>query len=48
MHTLFEGKPAMQTLVKVGIVAFITLSLINLYYSIKVNKALCNEKKESA
>jgi hypothetical protein len=43
MHTLFEGKPVLLTIVKVGIVAFIGLSLVNLYYSIKVNRALLDK-----
>jgi hypothetical protein len=45
MHTLFEDKPVMLTIVKVGIVAFIALSIANLYYSIKVNKALADKTK---
>lgn len=46
MHTLFEDKPVMLTLVKVGIIAFIGLSLVNLYYSIKVNRQLLNKTSE--
>jgi hypothetical protein len=45
MYTLFEGNPKMLILVKVGLVAFITLSIINLYFSIKVNKALADKNK---
>jgi hypothetical protein len=45
MHTLFEGKPWQLTAVKIGIVAFIGLSLVNLYYSIKVNKAMLDKTK---
>jgi hypothetical protein len=40
MQTLFEDRPVMLTLVKIGIVAFIGLSLVNLYLSIKVNQKL--------
>lgn len=43
MHTLFNDKPIMSTLVKVGILAFIGLSLVNLYYSIKVNRVLLSK-----
>lgn len=43
MHTLFADKPALATLVKAGILLFIGLSLVNLYYSIRINKAL-NER----
>jgi hypothetical protein len=43
MHTLFADKPALANAVKVGILLFIGLSLVNLYYSIKINKAL-NER----
>lgn len=46
MQTLFNDKPVMLTLVKIGIVAFIGLSLVNLYYSIKVNRALLEKAKE--
>jgi hypothetical protein len=46
MQTLFEDKPVMLTIVKVGIIAFIGLSLVNLYYSIKVNRALLNKTQE--
>jgi hypothetical protein len=46
MHTLFEGKPGMLTLVKIGIVAFIGLSIINLVYSIKVNRALLDKENK--
>ena len=45
MLTLFERKPIMLTLVKIGIAAYIVLSLVNLYYSIKVNKALTDKSK---
>ena len=43
MHTLFADKPALATAVKVGILLFIGLSMVNLYYSIKINKSL-NER----
>jgi hypothetical protein len=46
MHTLFEGKPAMLNIVKIGIVAFIGLSLVNLYYSIKLNRAMLRKNGE--
>jgi hypothetical protein len=46
MHTLFEGKPGMLTVVKIGLVTFIGLSIINLYFSIQVNKALLSKNKE--
>jgi hypothetical protein len=45
MHTLFEDKPAMLTFIKFGIVAFVVLSVVNLYYSIQVNKTLLNKSK---
>lgn len=48
MQTLFEGKPAVLTIVKIGIVAFIALSLVNLYYSIKVNRALLKKNDQPA
>jgi hypothetical protein len=44
MHTLYEGKPLQLTLIKLGIALFIGLSLVNLYYSIKVNKAALDKK----
>lgn len=47
MQTLFNDHPKLSTLVKVGILAFIGLSLINLYYSIKVNRALLDKSKET-
>lgn len=40
MHKLFEGHPKLMTAVKVGIVVFISLSLVNLYYSIQINRKL--------
>lgn len=46
MHTFFEDKPLMQTVVKISIVAFIGLSILNLYYSIKVNRALLQKTEE--
>jgi hypothetical protein len=45
MHTLFEGKPGMLTFIKIGIVAFITLSVINLCLTIKINKAIIDKEK---
>jgi hypothetical protein len=45
MHTLFEGKPWQLTLVKLGVIAFIGLSLVNLYLSIKINREIL--KKDS-
>jgi hypothetical protein len=47
MHTLFEGKPWQLTLVKVGIVAFLALSIVNLYYNIKINKAIADKQSQS-
>lgn len=46
MQTLFEGKPVMLTVVKIGIVVFLSLSIVNLYYSIKnlMNKAKENRR----
>jgi len=48
MHTLFEGKPAILTIVKIGIVAFIGLSIVNLYFSIKLNRAMLKKNDEAA
>lgn len=40
MTTLFEDKPGVANMVKIGILLFISLSLVSLYYQIKVNRAL--------
>jgi len=40
MNTLFADKPKLTMFVKVAFVAFIALSIVNLYYSIKVNREL--------
>jgi hypothetical protein len=47
MHSLFNDKPGLAGFVKVGIILFIGLSLVNLYYSIKVNRKM-NEKLNGA
>lgn len=48
MHSLFEGKPAELAAIKVMIIAFFALSLVNLYYSIKVNRALLKKNDQPA
>lgn len=48
MHSLFEGKPAELTAFKVVIVTFLALSLVNLYYNIKLNRKLLKEEKPPA
>jgi membrane protein implicated in regulation of membrane protease activity len=47
METLFEGKPLVLTAFRLAIIAFIGLSVVNLYLSIKVNRALLAKSKES-
>lgn len=44
MHTMFDGKPVMAAFIKVAIVAFVTMSVINLYYSIKLNRKLLDKE----
>lgn len=46
MQSLFDGKPVQLTLFRLAIVAFIGLSLVNLYYSIKVNRAMLDKAKQ--
>ncbi len=43
MHSLFNDKPGLANFVKIGIIAFVVLSVINLYYSIQVNKKLLDK-----
>ena len=45
MMTMFEGKPGLANVIRFGFVVFIGLSLVNLYYSIKINRAM--DKKMS-
>jgi hypothetical protein len=40
MHSLFEDRPGVANMVKIGILLFLTLSMVSLYYQIKVNRAL--------
>jgi hypothetical protein len=40
MHTLFKDNPGVVFLVKVGIIAFISLSIVNLCYQIKIARKL--------
>ena len=47
MHRLFEDKPIVSNLIKLGFIAFIGFSLVNLYYSIKVNRDLLDKRKEA-
>jgi len=46
MPTTFADKPGLSTFVNVAILIFIGLSVVNLYYSIKVNKAILNKPVE--
>ena len=46
MHTLFEGKPWQLTMVKIAIVAFLGLSIVNLYYNIKINKVIADKQNQ--
>jgi hypothetical protein len=46
MDGFFKDKPVLVPLVRLAIIAFIGLSLINLYYSVKVNRALAEGLKK--
>jgi hypothetical protein len=46
MPTTFADRPGLSTFVNVAILVFIGLSVINLYYSIKVNKSILNKAAE--
>jgi hypothetical protein len=48
MVDLFKDRPGIANLIKIGIIAFIGLSIINLCYSIKVNRALLNETEKTS
>ncbi len=48
MHTLFKENPGLSGFVKFGIICFIGLSIINLYFSIQVNKKMNGKLSETA
>jgi hypothetical protein len=40
MQTLFKDTPGMANLIKGAIIVFFVLSIVNLCYSIKINRAI--------
>ena len=45
MHTFFKDEPVLLPVVRVAIIAFLVLSIANLYYSIKINKEMADKAK---
>jgi hypothetical protein len=47
MHSLFEGKPVVLNIVKGAIIVFFVLSIVNLYYSIRVSRTLLDQQDKA-
>jgi hypothetical protein len=45
---MFDDSPVLSGVIKAGIVLFLVLSVTNLYYSIKVNRAMDKKMNSNA